>query len=87
MDIQGYELHALRGASRVLADNPDTNLLLEFWPYGLRQAGARLDRVDRGSGGQNMSVNQVTTQGLIHFPTESITENPDWYVNLFAASK
>ena len=24
MDIQGYELHALRGASRVLADNPDT---------------------------------------------------------------
>ena len=40
MDIQGYELHALRGASRVLADNPGIKLLFEFWPYGLKQAGA-----------------------------------------------
>jgi len=39
MDIQGFELHALRGAKRVLTDNPNIKLLLEFWPYGLRQAG------------------------------------------------
>ena len=44
MDIQGYELHALRGASRVLADNPGIKLLLEFWPYGLKQAGVRWGR-------------------------------------------
>ena len=40
MDIQGYELHALRGAERVLRDNPRIALLLEFWPYGLQAAGA-----------------------------------------------
>lgn len=40
LDIQGYELHALRGARRVLDDNPNIKLLLEFWPYGLAQAGA-----------------------------------------------
>src|SRR5438309_3441051 len=40
MDVQGYELHALRGAGRVLADNPAMKLLLELWPYGLKQAGA-----------------------------------------------
>ena len=39
MDIQGYELHALRGARRVLQDNPAAKLFLEFWPYGLRHAG------------------------------------------------
>ncbi len=39
MDIQGFELHALRGAARVLDDNPEVALLLEFWPYGLKQAG------------------------------------------------
>ena len=39
MDIQGYELHALRGAKRVLEDNPKIELLLEFWPFGLQQAG------------------------------------------------
>ena len=43
MDIQGYELHALRGGSRILKDNPDIKLLLEFWPYGLKQAGASED--------------------------------------------
>jgi FkbM family methyltransferase len=39
MDIQGFELQALRGAERVLADNPEIKLLLECWPYGLRAAG------------------------------------------------
>jgi FkbM family methyltransferase len=39
MDIQGYELHALRGSERVLQDNPTIELLVEFWPYGLSQAG------------------------------------------------
>ena len=39
LDIQGYELHALQGAQRVLSDNPTIKLLLEFWPYGLRNAG------------------------------------------------
>jgi FkbM family methyltransferase len=29
MDIQGYEIHALRGAQRVLQENMDLNLLLE----------------------------------------------------------
>ena len=87
MDIQGYELHAVRGAGRVLADNPNAKLLLEFWPYGLRQAGASWRELIMALEAENMSVHQVTTQGLIQFPTESITENPDWYVNLFAASK
>src|SRR5438046_6173778 len=39
MDIQGYELHALRGTQRVLRENRDIDLLLEFWPVGLEQAG------------------------------------------------
>src|SRR5205814_4935179 len=47
MDVQGYELHALRGAGRVLADNPAMKLLLELWPYGLKQAGMNwIDLID-----------------------------------------
>ena len=30
LDVQGYELHALRGASRVLHDNPAAKLILEL---------------------------------------------------------
>jgi FkbM family methyltransferase len=40
MDIQGWEAEALAGARRALERNRDVILMLEFWPYGLLQAGA-----------------------------------------------
>ena len=87
MDIQGYELHALRGANRVLADNPSAKLILEFWPYGLKQAGANWIDLIATLESKNMTVCQVTTHGLTPFRSESVRESPDWYVNLFASSK
>ena len=85
MDIQGYEFHALRGAGRVLAENPNTKLLLEFWPYGLKQAGTNwielIDTLER----QNMAVCQITRYGLVPFRSESVSESHDWYVNLFVS--
>lgn len=39
MDVQGYELHALRGMSRTLRDTRRLMIFLEFWPFGLRLAG------------------------------------------------
>jgi FkbM family methyltransferase len=85
MDIQGYELHALRGAGRVLADNPAVKLLLEFWPYGLKQAGTNwVDLVD-ALRTKNMTVAEVTSRGLVPLRSSSISEDPDFYVNLFAS--
>src|SRR4029078_1217750 len=43
MDIQGYELHALKGARRLLEENRDVKLFIEFWPYGLTRAGASVE--------------------------------------------
>jgi FkbM family methyltransferase len=45
LDIQGYELHALRGATRLLADNLEIKLLFEFWPYGLTGAGSSAEQL------------------------------------------
>jgi len=87
MDIQGYELHALGGANRVLADNPNAKLLLEFWPYGLKQAGANWFQLLETLQSKNMMICQVTKRGLIPFRSDSVSENPEWYVNLFASSK
>jgi FkbM family methyltransferase len=87
MDIQGYELHALRGASRVLADNPDAKLLLEFWPYGLKQAGVNWVELMDVLQTKNMSVSQVTNHGLVPFRSDSVRVSPEWYVNLFASPK
>ena len=86
MDIQGYELHALRGASRVLADNPAAKLLLELWPYGLKQAGTNwIDLIDAIKS-RGMTVSEVTKRGLVPVRFSSITEDADFYVNLFAST-
>lgn len=85
MDIQGYEHHALRGANRVLADNPNVTLLLEFWPYGLKQAGANWIDLIAALEGKGMVIRQVSSEGLIPFRPDSASERADWYVNLFVS--
>jgi FkbM family methyltransferase len=85
MDIQGYELHALRGANRVLADNSDLRLLLEFWPYGLKQAGVNWIELLDTLQNRNMSVLEITNRGPVPFRAGSVRETPEWYVNLFAS--
>jgi FkbM family methyltransferase len=87
IDIQGYELHALRGAARVLTDNPAIKVLFEFWPYGLTQAGANWMDLIATLEGKNMVVCQVTSHGLVPFRSESVSESSNWYVNLFASPK
>ena len=86
MDIQGYELHALHGARRVLADNPDIKLLVELWPHGLREAGASWLQLIDWLQARNMLIREITTHGLVPFRPHSVKENADWYVNLFLSA-
>jgi FkbM family methyltransferase len=83
MDIQGYELHALRGAQRVLQENPDINLLLEFWPAGLAQAGVRWEEVIEMLRGLSMNLTLVSKCGLIPFEACDVRNDFSWYVNVF----
>lgn len=39
MDIQGAEPMALEGMRKFLERQPDVNLIMEFWPYGIQQSG------------------------------------------------
>ena len=85
MDIQGYELEALRGANRVLADNPDIKLLFEFWPYGLKQAGGSSVELIAVLKQNGKLIQQVSSEGLTPFDPASTDENVAWYVNLLAS--
>jgi FkbM family methyltransferase len=87
MDIQGYEFYALRGANRVLEDNSTAKLLLELWPYGLKKAGANWLELIEALQRKNMAIYRVTKRGLVPFQSDSVSESPEWYVNLFASSK
>lgn len=85
LDIQGYELHALRGAKRIINENPDIKLLLEFWPYGLKQAGVNWNELIEMLEGFAMNIMFVQAEGLTPFETHNIRIDADWYVNLFAS--
>ena len=39
MDIQGSEMAALKGMTKILEKNDDLKILTEFWPSGLRKFG------------------------------------------------
>jgi FkbM family methyltransferase len=84
MDIQGYELHALRGAQRVLQENSDINLLLEFWPAGLEQAGVSWETLVEMLQRSDMTLTLVRTGGLTPLDVRDIRNDTSWYVNLFA---
>ena len=84
MDIQGYELHALRGAQRVLQENPEINLLLEFWPAGLKEAGVGWEELVQMLHSLNMNLTLVRPHGLVPFDARDVRNSVSWYVNLFA---
>jgi FkbM family methyltransferase len=85
MDIQGYELHALDGAARILQDNPGVKLLLEFWPYGLKNAGRSAEELLRFLTEKQfelLTLCQGRTEAL-SYPINS-DSGPSEYFNIFA---
>jgi FkbM family methyltransferase len=84
IDIQGYEVHALRGAKRILHENPEIKLLLEFWPYALEQAGAGWEKLVETLQRFRMDLMLVTSRGLIPFRAADVRIDTSWYANMFA---
>jgi len=85
LDVQGYELHALRGAKRIVNENKKIKVLLEFWPYGLKQAGVNWDELIEMLEGFAMNVMFVRADSLIPFEAGKVRTDVNWYVNLFAS--
>lgn len=87
LDVQGYELHALRGAERILQENRDIKLMLEFWPYGLKQAGARWRDLVTTLERHGLAIQQFSPHHLELFRESAVQEQADWYINLFASRR
>ena len=84
LDIQGYELHALQGAERVLDDNPGIKLLIEFWPYGLRAAGASAEQLVDFLRARRFRLFTVHNGGKEFSQPQHHDESAGNYFNLFA---
>lgn len=85
LDIQGYELHALRGAKRIINENDEIKLLLEFWPYGIKQSGGDWPDLIDVLKSFGMKIMLVRSDGLVPFEAHHVRTEADWYVNLFAS--
>jgi FkbM family methyltransferase len=84
MDIQGFELHALRGAQRLLDDNPDIRLLFEFWPYGLKQAGSSAQALLSFLRERGFSILYARDESLMPYDNYPINDDAEHYLSLFA---
>jgi len=71
----------LRGANRVLHDNPASKLILELWRYGLRQAATAWPGLIAALEEKGMLIRQVSAKGLIPFLPDLVSEREDWYTN------
>ena len=85
LDVQGYELHALQGARRIVNENREIKLLLEFWPYGLKQAGGNWRELIEMLEGFAMNVMFVRADSLVPFEARHVRTDVNWYANLFAS--
>jgi hypothetical protein len=71
----------LRGANRVLHDNPASKLILELWRYGLRQAATPWPDLIAALEEKGMLIRHVSAKGLIPFLPDLVSEREDWYTN------
>ena len=85
LDVQGYELHALQGARRIVNENREIKLLLEFWPYGLKHAGVNWGELIEMLEGFAMNIMYVRADSLVPFEARKVRTDVNWYVNLFAS--
>jgi FkbM family methyltransferase len=89
MDIQGYEMVAIRGMHNVLETNPEIGLLSELWPYGLRTAGSTCSEYYETLTGLGLQVWLLENGGLTKLDAERVKAlNPlgkEHYYNIYAS--
>ncbi len=84
MDIQGHEYKALLGMQQTLCANAHLTMMMEFWPYGLREAGATHQAVIDMLSSHNFSVYIVTGNKLVAYSDQLVACKEQKYYTLFA---
>lgn len=84
LDIQGYEFQALQGMSRVLDDNPDVKILLEYFPEGLRGNGVTTTQLRGLLLGKGFRLYELTPEGERPLDEREPIIDATGYTNLFA---
>jgi FkbM family methyltransferase len=90
MDIQGFEIAAIKGMKATLESNGSVKVLTEFWPYGLKQAGHNATEFYRmlkemGFNCYLLEKNSLTTMSPERAAQlEKLENDKRFYFNIFA---
>jgi len=85
IDVQGYELRVLKGAERVLRDNPHIIVLMEFWPYGLEKAATNPLEIIAFARAMGLSVKPLAKDAAIFEKLLSGSKGLGDYCNVILA--
>ena len=88
IDIQGYEMQAMKGMTHILKNNQNISILSEFWPYGLKMAGSSILEYYECLKNLGFFVYLLSEKGLISLSIEavksmSLLDNEN-YFNIYA---
>jgi FkbM family methyltransferase len=88
MDIQGFEMSAVKGMEKTLLKS-DIKMLSEFWPFGMRKAGTSVLEYYRFLRQYNFYVYLIENQQLIELSEDKVITFLDLpettYMNIFAS--
>jgi FkbM family methyltransferase len=88
MDIQGFEMSAVKGMTKTL-QTPHLKLLSEFWPYGMRKAGTSILEYYTLLKHYNFYIYLIENNQLIELTEEKVKTFLDLpettYMNIFAS--
>ena len=88
MDIQGFEMSAVKGMTKTL-QSPHLKMLSEFWPYGMRKAGTSVLEYYRFLKEYNFHIYLIENHQLVELTDDKVKtflELPETtYMNIFAS--
>lgn len=87
IDIQGYELSAFKGMERLLIENRTLQILMEYWPYGIKNAGDEPKKVIQFLVDRGFEIKKIYKNKLLNFDVDEISESTRNYCNLLAIKK
>lgn len=90
MDIQGFEMSAVKGMTKTL-QSPELKMLSEFWPYGMRKAGTSVLEYFQFLKQNNFFVYLIENKQLVELNEDRVKTFLDLpettYMNIFASKQ
>lgn len=89
IDIQGFEMEAMKGMHAILKANHNIKLISEFWPYGLRKAGSSVSDYYNFLKNMNFNIHLLKEDKLEPLSLEKVQQleplGEEHYFNIFVS--